>query len=60
MEDNSTKFEFGRVKLSVGNENTKETHKKRKESKGQLLEKVYSGNGFPMVFPSNFSPALKI
>lgn len=40
MEDNSTKFEFGRVKLSVGNENTKETHKKRKESKGQLLEKA--------------------
>lgn len=40
MEDNSTKFEFGRVKISVGNENTKETQKKRKDSKGKLLEKA--------------------
>lgn len=40
IEDNSSKFEFGRVKLTVGSENTKDTHKKRKESKGQLLEKA--------------------
>eukprot|EP01018_Ginkgo_biloba_P009197 Gb_22983 [translate_table: standard] len=38
--DDSTKFEFGRVKISIGNEHTIDRQKKRKESKGQLLEKA--------------------
>lgn len=40
VEDQLSNLEFGRVKISVGNENGKERKKKRKESKVQLLEKA--------------------
>ncbi|KAH9318765.1 hypothetical protein KI387_020534, partial [Taxus chinensis] len=40
VEDQPIDFEFGRVKISVANENSKDRKKKRKESKLQLLEKA--------------------
>uniref|UniRef100_A0A0D6R023 Ribosomal RNA-processing protein 14/surfeit locus protein 6 C-terminal domain-containing protein n=1 Tax=Araucaria cunninghamii TaxID=56994 RepID=A0A0D6R023_ARACU len=39
-EDQSSNLEFGRVKISVGNEISKDRNKKIKESKAHLLEKA--------------------